>query len=129
MPIASLSHLLSYSLPSNRYGTSAALDQPFELDHFFVVVGVQHEHLGHSSYSSIMLTSAKGYEERNHTITIRESDGRGAPSLYLSPKEDPDIEKLYAVTFARTCPQDDRFCKEFNQGQFSRGDIVYWMER
>ena len=33
-----------------RYGTSAALDQPFERTHFFVVVGVQHEGLGHSSY-------------------------------------------------------------------------------
>ncbi|TFJ86121.1 hypothetical protein NSK_002941 [Nannochloropsis salina CCMP1776] len=112
-----------------RYGTSAALDQPFGLDKFFIVVGVQHERLGHSSYSSIMLTSQLGYEEINHTITIRETDGREAPALYLSEHDYPDLNVLYSVTFARTCPQDDGFCKEFSEEQFRGEDIIYWMER
>ncbi len=37
----SLTHLLSFSLSSNRYGTSAALDQPFELDHFYCLISLK----------------------------------------------------------------------------------------
>jgi hypothetical protein len=43
-----------------RYGTSAALVDKFGADRFFVVVGVKHEALKHSSYSSLMLTSQTG---------------------------------------------------------------------
>ncbi len=112
-----------------RYGTSAALDQFFERDLFFVVVGVQHEALKHSSYSSVMLTSSLGYEERNHTLTIREHDGTGAPSLYLSAEDAPDVDHLYAVTFARQCPVEDAYCHAFTESQFAPDDIIYWMER
>jgi hypothetical protein len=28
-------------LSSNRYGTSAALDQPFELDHFYCLISLK----------------------------------------------------------------------------------------
>jgi hypothetical protein len=76
-----------------------------------------------------MLTSQLGYEEINHTITIRETDGREAPALYLSEHDYPDLNVLYSVTFARTCPQDDGFCKEFSEEQFRGEDIIYWMER
>jgi hypothetical protein len=76
-----------------------------------------------------MLTSATGYEERAHTITFRESDGAAAPQLYLDPAEEPDIDKLYTVSLARACPQDDRFCFSFTEAQFAPDDIVYWMER
>jgi len=76
-----------------------------------------------------MLTSATGYEERAHTITFRETDGAAAPALYLDPAEDPDIDKLYTVSLARACPEDDPFCFPFTEAQFAPDAIVYWMER
>lgn len=76
-----------------------------------------------------MLTSATGYEERAHTITLREQQGAGAPQLYLSAAEYPDLDKLYAVSLARACPEGDRFCLPFTEAQFAPDAIVYWMER
>jgi hypothetical protein len=105
------------------------LDEAFQSNLFFVVVGVKHETLGHSSYSSVMLTSQTGYEKRDHTITFREHDGAGAPELYLSKEEWPDVEYLYSVTLARACPEGDQYCFSFTEAQFAPTDIVYWMER
>ena len=76
-----------------------------------------------------MLTSATGYEERAHTITFRERDGAAAPQLYLNPVDAPDIDKLYTVSLARSCPAEDAFCFPFTEAQFAPQDIVYWMER
>lgn len=76
-----------------------------------------------------MLTSATGYEERAHTTTLREQQGAAAPPLYLSSDDNPDLNKLYAVTLARACPDDDAFCLPFTEAQFAPDEIVYWMER
>lgn len=111
-----------------RYGTSKNLDDYFGDDIFFVLVGIQHEKLEHSSYSSIMLTSKAHYEQGNHTITVRESNGVGAPFYYGMDKEDPNANLIYAFSFARDCGRDP-YCESFNSDQFKANDVVYWMER
>jgi hypothetical protein len=57
---------------THRYGTSATLDLTFGTNRFFVVVGVRHEMLKHTSFASVMLSSARGCEKRDHTLTIQE---------------------------------------------------------
>lgn len=88
-----------------------------------------HTTLHTNTHSSVMLTSATGYEERAHTITFRERDGAAAPPLYLSPSDHPDVDKLYTVSLARACPPEDAFCFPFTEEQFAPDDVVYWMER
>ena len=111
-----------------RYGTSENLNYYFGENTFFVLVGIQHEKLKHSSYSSIMLTSRDHYEQGNHTITVRETNGTAAPFYYGMDKTDPNANLIYAFSFARDCGNDP-FCKSFTDQQFASTDIVYWMER
>jgi len=110
-----------------RYGTSPAIDLPFGDDLFFVVVGVKHEAIKHASYASVMFTSQLGYEQSDHTITFRETQGSGAPEMYLPGV--PEASNLYSVTLSRQCPEDDIYCIPFTYDQFKADDLVYWMER
>jgi hypothetical protein len=48
------------------------------------------------------------YEQPDHTITMRESDGDGGAQQYLP--DDPSAEDLFVVTVARECPPHDAFC-------------------
>jgi hypothetical protein len=110
-----------------RYGTSAVMDKEFGTDRFFVVVGVKHESLKHSSYSSLMLTSRANYEKGAHTLTMRETDGDGGAQQYLP--DDPNTQDLFVFTVARDCPPDDDFCIAYTMDQFASDDVIYWMER
>jgi hypothetical protein len=49
------------------------------------------------------------------------------PEEYLP--DDADAHLLYAVTVARGCPGSDRYCMPFTEDQFSRTDVIWWMER
>jgi hypothetical protein len=90
-------------------------------------VGVRHEALRHSSYSSVMLTSYAHVEQPDHTITTREHQGAGAPERYLPHNSHAHL--LYAITLARRCPEDDSFCIAFTHKQFHPRDEVLWLER
>ena len=83
-------------------------------DDMYVVIGVNHEATGNARYASISIYDTQGFVGVN---TITSVDMVGSIDRYMP--EHPEREKLYAVVFARTCPQellDAGHCVEVSTG-------------